>query len=164
MAQAAQQGDPRATQQLLEAVTPRIGRVIRVVLGADHPDRDDAEQLALIAFTQALVGFRGECEPTHYASRIAVRTALHARQRSRKQQARFDDLAELDEPGTPSAHEDALAERRKRHVRELLQVIPTEQAEGRTHPSTRCGAGCGWPRKRCVARSRPTHCSARSFR
>jgi RNA polymerase sigma factor (sigma-70 family) len=129
LARTAQQGDARATQRLLEAVTPRIGRVIRVVLGADHPDRDDVEQLSLIAFAQALVGFRGECEPTHYASRIAVRTALHARQRFLKQQARFDDIAELEEPSATSAHDDAIAERRKRHVRELLLVIPAEQAE-----------------------------------
>jgi RNA polymerase sigma-70 factor (ECF subfamily) len=129
LAEAAREGDTRALQQLLLAVSPRIERVVRVVLGADHPDRDDVEQLSLLAFTHALGGFRGECEPTHYASRIAVRTAVHARHRLRKQQARFDDLAELDEPTTTSTHEDALAERRKRHVRELLAIIPADQAE-----------------------------------
>ena len=128
-AHAARAGDARATQQLLEAVTPRIGRVVRVILGAGHPERDDVAQLALIAFTQALLGFRGECEPTHYASRIAVRTALHARRRSRARDARHDDLSEFDELGATSAHDDAMAERRKRHVRELLALIPAEQAE-----------------------------------
>jgi RNA polymerase sigma factor (sigma-70 family) len=129
LAYAAKEGDPHATQQLLRAVSPRIERVVRVVLGADHPDRDDVEQLSLLAFTQALGGFRGECEPAHYASRIAVRTAVHARHRLRKHQARFDDLAEIDEPTATSTHEDAIAERRKRHVRELLAVIPPDQAE-----------------------------------
>jgi RNA polymerase sigma-70 factor (ECF subfamily) len=129
LADAARQGDPRAMKQLLRAVSPRIQRVVRVVLGSDHPDRNDVEQLSLLAFTQALGSFRGECEPAHYASRIAVRTAVHARHRLRKQQARFDDLAEYDEPTATTTHEDALAERRKRHVRELLEVIPPDQAE-----------------------------------
>jgi len=132
LADAARQGNTRAMQQLLQAVSPRVGRVVRVVLGADHPDRDDVEQLSLLAFTHALGGFRGECEPVHYASRIAVRTAVHARQRIRKQQARFDDLADLDEATATTAttaHDDALAERRKRHVRELLGIIPADQAE-----------------------------------
>jgi len=129
LAHAARDGDPRAMQRILLAVTPRVDRVVRVVLGVEHADRDDVAQLSLLAFTQALAGFRGECEPGHYASRIAVRTAVHARHRLRKQQARFDDLAELDEPSATSTHEDALAERRKRHVRELLGMIPTDQAE-----------------------------------
>jgi RNA polymerase sigma factor (sigma-70 family) len=129
LANAARQGNARAMQQLLQAVAPRVGRVVRVVLGADHPDRDDVEQLSLLAFTHALGGFRGECEPAHYASRIAVRTAVHARHRIRKLQARFDDLAELDEPTATTVHDDALAERRKRHVRELLGIIPPDQAE-----------------------------------
>ena len=129
LADDARQGSPRALQRLLQAVTPRVGRVVRVVLGAGHPDRDDVEQLSLLAFTQALGGFRGECEPVHYASRIAVRTAVHARHRLRKQQERFDDLADVEEPTATSAHDDALAERRKRHVRELLGIIPPDQAE-----------------------------------
>jgi len=129
LADDARQGSPRALQRLLQAVTPRVGRVVRVVLGAGHPDRDDVEQLSLLAFTQALGGFRGECEPVHYASRIAVRTAVHARHRLLKQQERFDDLADVEEPTATSAHDDALAERRKRHVRELLGIIPPDQAE-----------------------------------
>jgi RNA polymerase sigma-70 factor (ECF subfamily) len=129
LARAASAGDERATRQLLEAVAPRVGRVVRVILGFAHPDCDDVTQLALIAFTQGLAAFRGECQPAHYASRIAVRTAVQARRRSRTLSARFDDLSESDEPETSSAYEDALAERRKRIVRDLLGVIPTEQAE-----------------------------------
>jgi RNA polymerase sigma factor (sigma-70 family) len=129
LARAASQGDERATRQLLEAVTPRVGRVVRVILGFGHPDCDDVAQLALIAFTQGLTAFRGECEPAHYASRIAVRTAVQARRRSRALRARFDDMSESEEPTTASVHDDALAERRKRIVRDLLGVIPPEQAE-----------------------------------
>jgi RNA polymerase sigma factor (sigma-70 family) len=129
LARAASQGDERATRQLLEAVTPRVGRVVRVILGFGHPDCDDVAQLALIAFTQGLTAFRGECEPSHYASRIAVRTAVQARRRSRALRARFDDMSESEEPLASSVHDEAIAERRKRIVRDLLAVIPPEQAE-----------------------------------
>jgi RNA polymerase sigma factor (sigma-70 family) len=129
LARAAAAGDERATQRLLEQVAPRVGRVVRVVLGMGHPDADDVSQLALIAFTQALPGFRGECEPTHYASRIAVITALNARRRSRVLRSRFDDLAEPEAIEHSTPHDRAIADRRKRLVRELLAVIPPEQAE-----------------------------------
>jgi RNA polymerase sigma-70 factor (ECF subfamily) len=129
LARAASRGDERATKQLLEAVSPRVGRVVRVILGFGHPDCDDVTQLALIAFTQGLTAFRGECQPAHYASRIAVRTAVQARRRSRALHARFDDLTEAEEPHASSAQDDALAARRKQIVRDLLGVIPAEQAE-----------------------------------
>src|SRR5450432_1982472 len=80
-------GDARAMARLLEMVAPRINRVVRVVLGSGHPETDDVTQLALIGFTQALTSFRGDCQPAHYASRIAVRTAVHARRRFRAMRA-----------------------------------------------------------------------------
>ena len=129
LARAASGGDERATQQLLEAVTARVDRVVQVIMGLGHPDADDVSQLALIAFTQALPAFRGECEPTHYASRIAVRTALNARRRSRALRARYDDLTDADAVESSTPHDVALAERRKRLVRDLLAVLPPEQAE-----------------------------------
>jgi len=129
LARAAAAGDERATQQLLESLTTRVERVVHVIMGIGHADADDVTQLALIAFTQALPAFRGECEPTHYASRIAVRTALNARRRSRAMRARYDDLADADIADTMTTHDSALAERRKRLVRDLLGVLPPEQAE-----------------------------------
>ena len=53
----------------------------------------------------------------------------YARHRARAREARHDDLTESEELGASSAHDDAMAERRKRHVRELLALIPQEQAE-----------------------------------
>ncbi len=129
LAKAAASGDERATKKLLETVSPRIQRVVRVIMGGGDADADDVTQLALIAFTQAMPAFRGECEPTHYASRIAVRTALNARRRSRAQRARHDDLEDNDVADLTTPHDDAVAERRKKLVRELLGVIPPEQAE-----------------------------------
>lgn len=131
LARAASQGDERATKELLDALTPRIARVVAVVLGSSHPDVDDVTQLALIAFTQALPRFRAECEPPHYASRIAVRTAVNARRRYWAMRARHDDMSDVEtqETGSPTPQEDAMAERRRQIIRDLLAVIPPEQAE-----------------------------------
>ena len=130
LARAASGGDERATQQLLQHLAPLIGRVVGVVMGYGHSDVDDVVQLALIAFTQALPGFRCECEPAHYASRIAVRTAVNARRRIRMHRARYDDLADVEGAGGDATpHDEAVADRRKNAVRDLLGVIPQEQAE-----------------------------------
>src|SRR5580698_5096007 len=81
LAQAAASGDVRATRELLELVAPRVVRAVRAVMGATHPEVDDATQLALIAFIQALPGFRAECPPVQFAARIAVLTAAGVRRR-----------------------------------------------------------------------------------
>jgi RNA polymerase sigma factor (sigma-70 family) len=122
-------GDARAMAKLLELVAPRINRVVRVVLGSGHPEIDDVTQLALIGFTQALTAFRGDCQPAHYASRIAVRTAVHARRRFRAMRARFDDASEVEAINNVTPFDDAAAEHRKGLLRELLAEIPDEQAE-----------------------------------
>jgi RNA polymerase sigma-70 factor, ECF subfamily len=125
-------GDERATRELLEVIGPRVRRVVRVILGAGNPDVDDVMQLALIAITQALPSFRGECEPTHYASRIAARTAVHAHRRASAMRLRHDDLVDAEEAPAPAGAEGTLAERHKQLVRDLLGVIPHEQAEALT--------------------------------
>jgi RNA polymerase sigma-70 factor (ECF subfamily) len=122
-------GDAQATARLLDLVAPRIGRVVRVVLGSGHPEIEDVTQLALIGFTQALTAFRGDCQPAHYASRIAVRTAVHARRRFRALRARFDDASEVEGIDSTTPYDDAAAEHRKGMLRELLAEIPAEQAE-----------------------------------
>ena len=120
-----------STRRLLLAVAPRIARVVGSVLGGSHADVDDAVQLALIALIHALPDFRGECEPIHYASRIAVRTAVAVRKRARAAQARHD--GEIDSDALASAQalpsEAAHAQRRRRLMRDLLLELPPEQAE-----------------------------------
>src|ERR1700681_4646186 len=76
LARLAASGDSVATGALLRALTPRLVRVVRAVLGGAHPDIDDAIQQALIGFVQALPAFRGDCDPVGYASVIAVRAAV----------------------------------------------------------------------------------------
>jgi RNA polymerase sigma factor (sigma-70 family) len=131
LARRAAEGDVSATRKLLEVVAPRMTRVVQVVLGGGHADVDDVVQQSLIALVQALPSFRGECEPSHYGSRIAVRTAVAARKRARTMQARRDDAVDTDALVSSNAMpgEIAHAARRKKIVLELLAEIPDEQAE-----------------------------------
>jgi RNA polymerase sigma-70 factor (ECF subfamily) len=100
-------------------------------MGGGHPDVEDVAQQSLIAFIQALPAFRGDSDPSRYATTIAVRTAIAARRRVRVDHARRDAGADADtlasserEPG------EALASRRRKELlRDLLAELPHEQAE-----------------------------------
>jgi RNA polymerase sigma-70 factor (ECF subfamily) len=131
LARAAANGDSAATGQLLRLLAPRLGRVVRAVLGSGHPDVDDAFQQSLIGLVQALPAFRGDCEPIGYATTIAVRTAVAARKRSRVEQGRRQDDVETDAmpAGRPSQSEEVAATRRKDVMRDLLAELPSEQSE-----------------------------------
>jgi RNA polymerase sigma-70 factor (ECF subfamily) len=126
-ARAAAAGDVRATRELLELVAPRVVRVVRAVMGPDRAEVDDATQLALIAFIQALPSFRGECSPVQFAARIAVRTATAVRRRASARRARHDESIDLDRLEAPPEEVDAA--RRRAAVRALLDELPEEQAE-----------------------------------
>jgi RNA polymerase sigma factor (sigma-70 family) len=132
LAQAASAGDIVATKRLLEILAPRMVAVVRAMLGAGHTDADDVVQQSLIAFIQALPRFRGECQPGHFASRVAVLTSMAARRRARLHRARHDDLADPDTMPAPSGpfHPGApFAEQRKEAIRALLEELPEAQAE-----------------------------------
>jgi RNA polymerase sigma-70 factor (ECF subfamily) len=127
LAQAAAAGDVRATRELLEKVAPRVVRAVRAVMGPTHAEVDDATQLALIAFIQALPSFRGECDPAQFAARIAVRTAGAIRRRARARLGAVDQTAYVDSIEAPP--EEMEAARRKEFIRALLDSLPEEQAE-----------------------------------
>ncbi len=131
LARTAAGGDVVATRKLLESVAPRMMRVTQAVLGGAHPDVEDVMQQSLIALVQALPSFRGECEPIHYASRIAARIAIATRKRARVARDRRDDAVEIDALSSREGHpQDATnATRRKEAVLQLLSEIPEEQAE-----------------------------------
>jgi len=127
LARRAAAGDVRATRRLLEIVAPRVARTVRAVMGARHADVEDAAQLSLIGFVQALPSFRGECDPSQFAARIAVRTAGAVRRRSRSRQSPLDAAADVDTIEAPP--EELEAARRKEFIRGLLDGLPEEQAE-----------------------------------
>jgi RNA polymerase sigma-70 factor (ECF subfamily) len=131
LARAAAGGDSAATTHLLRMLSPRIVGIVRAVLGANHPDVDDASQQALIGFVQALPAFRGDCDPLGYARIICVRAAIATRKRARSRQSQRDDAADADALpiGGPSPRDHAASQRRKERLRDLLAELPTEQAE-----------------------------------
>jgi len=120
-------GDTLATRKLLERVAPRVVRTARAAMGAHHPEVEDAIQLALIGFIQALPSFRGECDPSLFAARIAVRSAGAVRRRSRARRKRLDPSVEVDTlEGKPA---EMAASRRRAAFRALLDDLPEEQSE-----------------------------------
>jgi RNA polymerase sigma factor (sigma-70 family) len=130
LAERAVGGDLAATQQLIALVWPAINRVVATVLGSHAADVEDVVQQSLIALLRALPAFRGECHPTGYASRIAVREALRARRRHQLEASRRKSLERnaLD-PGDPTSSTEPAAERRRQLLRGLLGDLPDEQAE-----------------------------------
>ena len=124
-------GDTDATAQLLKAIAPKLVAIVRAVLGATHPDVDDAAQHALIGFVQALPAYRGDCDPLGYGRVIAVRSAIAVRKRARALRARHDDDVDLEAMparyASPKA--EAAARQRKDILRDLLAELPNEQAE-----------------------------------
>lgn len=130
LARAGAAGDLEATHRLVVELAPRMGRVVRAILGGNHAELDDVRQQALFALVQALASFRGECEPAHFAARIAARIALTAARRARAARARCDDAVELDDLVSGAMpHDDLVRHRRTELLRELLTRIAPEQAE-----------------------------------
>ena len=131
LARQAATGDAAATSRLLKMVAPRVVRVVRAVLGGGHPDLDDASQQALIGFIQALPAFRGDSDPSRYATTIAVRTAIAARRRTKVDRSRRDGEADADAVpcSRPSPGDALAAQRRQEILRDLLAELPAEQAE-----------------------------------
>jgi RNA polymerase sigma-70 factor (ECF subfamily) len=131
LAERAVTGDMEATAQLLKALAPSMIRAARALMGSTHPELDDVVQQAMIGLVQALPAFRGDCSPHHYASRIVVRMAVAARQRSKLRGDRRDESIDLNAvPGSqPSLPDHVTAERRRSLVRSLLTQLPAEQAE-----------------------------------
>lgn len=123
--------DPAATRQLLQRVAPRVARAVYATLGPSSSDSDDVVQLSLIAFIQALPGFRGDCSPESYACTIAVRTALAARRRASVERDRSHSEVEPDdtisEDAAPS--DEALSTERREIFRKLMDRLPEVQAE-----------------------------------
>jgi len=127
-------GDLAATQELLAYVWPTLTRVAAGVLGARHAELDDAVQQSMIALVRALPAFRGECHPAGYASRITLRVALRVRRNFKRDAVRREQLELLGtaEDSAPSPSNDTVGSRRRELLRELLEVLPEEQAEALT--------------------------------
>jgi RNA polymerase sigma-70 factor (ECF subfamily) len=135
-------GEAAALERLLAAVGPSLLRVARQILGPNHPDVEDVVQEAAFALVEALREFRGDSSVLHFASRVALLTAMNTRRKLRvrerltplSREAVLDELAG-DEP-LPST--ELVAARRRRAVGELLSELPAPQAEA---PAMHCVLG-----------------------
>jgi len=127
-------GEPTATNELLLVVAPTVRRCCKAIMGAAHADLEDAIQDSLLAFVRALSNYRFECQVTHYAVRIAYRTAHTRRRRSLTLRDRFrlsDELdREVDHQAGPS--ERAIHAQRSEALRRVVSKLPEEQAEALT--------------------------------
>ena len=127
LAEAAGAGDPAALEELLRMLAPSLLAVVKAVMGAGHPDRDDVLQECLIAVVDALPAFEGRSSVSRYASRITLRLCLERRARARTQKQRFRLTPEPD--AIAEDGEDADASRRREALRALLDELPVVQAE-----------------------------------
>jgi RNA polymerase sigma-70 factor (ECF subfamily) len=87
----------------------------------------------MLALCAALASFRGDCQTSHFACRVAVQTAMNARRRAAHRQRTTpnvppDELAELARDDQSPAEQLAAA-RRREVVRLLLADLPPPQAE-----------------------------------
>jgi len=120
-------GDARATAAFLVLVAPAVQRAVRTILGSRAMDGGDVSQQALLNVVRALPEFRGDCHPAGYAARVAVHTALSARD-ERVRACDPGELAEAMPPGVKDG-DGAPAAHRQHVLRDVLGRLPAEQAE-----------------------------------
>lgn len=132
VARAAVQGDQAALRTFLTTMTPQLVRVVRRVLGAQHPDLEDVAFEAGYAVLEALPRFRGEGTVRHFACRVAVLTALNVQRRdAASKRAHQRDQADLEllASEVPGPDERALTNSLVPIVRELVTTLPDNLAE-----------------------------------
>jgi RNA polymerase sigma factor (sigma-70 family) len=125
-------GDSEALRTFLSAIVPQLLRVVRRVLGPQHPDLEDVAYEAAYAVVDGLPRFRGEGTVLHFACRVAVLTAMNVRRRDAAQKrALLRDHRDLDgvELDQPSPEEHAQIAALAPIVRELLGTLPEALAE-----------------------------------
>lgn len=132
LAQAVQKGDEQALRTFLSTVVPQLLRVVRSVLGPQHPDLEDVAYEAAYAVVEGLPRFRGEGTVLHFACRVTVLSAMNVRRKDAAQKrallrvpAELDEV-ELDEP---NPEDNAQAASLAPVVRELLATLPDTLAE-----------------------------------
>jgi RNA polymerase sigma-70 factor (ECF subfamily) len=124
-------GDPRVIAQFVRATAPAVLRVVRQILGGQHPDVPDVVQEATFACIDALGRFRGDSSVLHFVCRVAALTAMNARRRWQLRDRYAADVSSFEELESselsPFGH--AVAARRRMAFRQLLDELPAPQAE-----------------------------------
>jgi RNA polymerase sigma-70 factor (ECF subfamily) len=119
---AAASGDEGALEKLLRTLVPEMLRVMRVVLGARHPDMDQVMHDCVLDFISSLGQLPGESCVSVFALTIAFRQALAVK------------LGQRDQP-VPTLFEESAPElfpelaSRRAVIADLLTALPPPQAE-----------------------------------
>ncbi len=133
LAKSAVAGDRAAVRTFLVTVGPHLLRVVRRVLGANHPEVDDVTQESAFAVMDALPRHRGESTVLHFVCRVAVLTAMNVRRRDAAQkrysQREHDLEVELFPGSLPAPDAGLSAQSSAQIVRELLDALPLQQAD-----------------------------------
>lgn len=132
LAAAVQRGEAPALSTFLSAIVPQLLRVVRSVLGPDHPDLEDVAYEAAYAVVEGLPRFRGEGTVLHFACRVTVLSAMNVRRRDAAQKrALMRAPTDLDQVvlDAPNPEENAQAAALAPIVRELLATLPDTLAE-----------------------------------
>jgi RNA polymerase sigma-70 factor (ECF subfamily) len=133
LAEAAAGGDREAAKTLLTVLGPHLLRVVRRVIGANHPDVEDVTQECAVELVSALPRFRRQSSVKHFACRVALLTAMNARRRLRTRKREFTDRTdvEADETEGLEAPPDAQAASRASLaiLREVCDDLPRAQSE-----------------------------------
>jgi RNA polymerase sigma-70 factor (ECF subfamily) len=133
VAQQASRGDRSALRTLVLTVGPHLLRVVRKVLGSDHPEIDDVVQDCAFAVVEAIPCWRGESTVLHFVCRIAALHAMKIRRRdstSKRSRIRDHELS-VETLAAAEPFADHLIEERiqAQGMRRLLDELPVEQAE-----------------------------------
>ena len=137
LAQRASGGDREALARLLSLIAPSVVTTVRVVLGSQEADLEDAAQEAMIAIADSARRFRGESTFLHYARRIAARMAFTLRCARLESARKLAEAVASPEDTRPSADPAPSAEvereQRLEAFRRLLDRLPEGQAESLTY-------------------------------
>jgi RNA polymerase sigma-70 factor (ECF subfamily) len=107
--------------------------VVRRVLGARHPDVEDVAQDCAIEFVAALKRFRRESSVKHFASRVALQTAMNARRsfRAQKRACPASEGVDADHTAGPGSHPESHVARHAvvNLVCQMCDELPEAQSE-----------------------------------
>ena len=135
LAAAVQRGDTDALRTFLTTVVPYLLRIVRRVLGPEHPDLEDVTYEAAYAAVEGLSRFRGEGTVKHFACRVAVLTAMNVRRRdSTAKRARQRETVDFDglPSDRPGPEQNLLTASLVPIVRDLVATLPQPLAEALT--------------------------------
>jgi len=132
LADAAASGDRAAVRAFLVGIGPQLLRVVRRVLGPEHPEMEAVLQASAFAVVEALPRRRRESIVSHFACRHALLAAVNVRRReaARTRRAAHAHELEADAPATAIRADLAHVEQSGVHVvQELMVSLPLAEAE-----------------------------------